>query len=157
MPLPLSWNDDLVGKPEYLKTARNRTQALKYGYQDSNRVREHKRDYYASVEQMDQAVGRVLDELDRLRIRDKTWIIFMGDNGWFLGEHGMTSKVLPYEESMRVPMMIAGPGTKRSGLRSKLALNIDLTATIFELAGVQASKSDAGSQPVATDLGFGTG
>ena len=55
------------GKPEYLKTSRNRTQALKYGYDDPENIRRHTRDYYASVEQMDAAVGRVLDELERLR------------------------------------------------------------------------------------------
>jgi arylsulfatase A-like enzyme len=135
MPLPKTWNDDLSGKPEYLKTARNRTQALKYGYDKPEAIRKHARDYYAGVQQMDAALGRVLDELDRLDLRGKTWIIYMGDNGWMLGEHGMTSKVLPYEESMRVPMVIAGPDTKRL-TASDLVLNIDLTATIYELAGI---------------------
>lgn len=135
MPLPETWNDDLSGKPEYLKTARNRTQALKYGYDKPEAIRKHARDYYAGVQQMDASLGRVLDELDRLDLRVKTWIIYMGDNGWMLGEHGMTSKVLPYEESMRVPMVIAGPDTKQH-TASDLVLNIDLTATIYELAGV---------------------
>ena len=135
MPLPKTWNDDLSGKPEYLKTARNRTKALKFGYEKPEAIRKHARDYYAGIQQMDAAVGRVLDELERRNLRDNTWIIYMGDNGWLLGEHGMTSKVLPYEESMRVPMVIAGPDTKRL-TASDLVLNIDLTATIYELAGV---------------------
>ncbi|WP_146389853.1 sulfatase-like hydrolase/transferase [Allorhodopirellula solitaria] len=140
MPLPETWDDDLAGKPEYLKTSRNRSQAVKYGYKDPDAIREHARDYYASVEQMDAAVGRVLDRLDRQGLRENTWVIFMGDNGWFLGEHGLTSKVLPYEESMRVPMAIAGP--KTSALVSdELVLNIDLTATIYELAGLSAPAS----------------
>ncbi|TWT84907.1 Choline-sulfatase [Planctomycetes bacterium CA13] len=140
MPLPKTWNDDLDGKPEYLKTSRNRTQATKYGYDDATNIRNHMRDYYASVEQMDASVGRLLDELDRRQIRDKTWIILMGDNGWFLGEHGMTNKVLPYEESMRVPMAIAGPSTAAQ-ISEKLVLNIDLTATIYELAGLSVPSS----------------
>ncbi len=135
MPLPKTWNDDLSGKPEYLKTARNRTKALKFGYDKPEAIRKHARDYYAGIQQMDAALGRVLDELERRNLRDNTWIIYMGDNGWLLGEHGMTSKVLPYEESMRVPMAIAGPDTKRL-TASDLVLNIDLTATIYELAGV---------------------
>ena len=151
MPLPESWNDDLAGKPGYLKTARNRTRALEYGYDAPDRIQEHARDYYASVEQMDSAVGRVLDELDRLGIRENTWILFMGDNGWFLGEHGLTSKVLPYEESMRVPMMLCGPSTKAQVL-DQLVLNIDLTATIYELAGLDASPALHGRSllPLAT-------
>ena len=143
MPLPTTWNDDLTGKPSYLTSGRNRTQALKYGYNDPKRIRKHVRDYYASVEQMDQAIGRVLNEIDRLSIRDNTWIIFMGDNGWFLGEHGMTSKVLAYEESMRVPMAIAGPNTKPQVV-DDLVLNIDLTATIYQLAGLPVEKSHHG-------------
>ncbi|MFO7905312.1 MAG: sulfatase-like hydrolase/transferase [Planctomycetota bacterium] len=135
MPLPETWKDDLAGKPEYLKTSRNRTQALKYGYDEPENIRRHTRDYYAGVEQMDAAVGRVLDELERLNLMDSTWIIFMGDNGWMLGEHGMTSKVLPYEASMRVPMAIAGPTTTPRA-SNDLVLNVDLTATVYELAGL---------------------
>ena len=140
MPLPKTWNDDLAGKPDYLRRSRHRTQALKYGYDNPTNIRRHTRDYIASVEQMDATVGRVLDELDRLKVRDKTWIIFMGDNGWMLGEHGMTSKVLPYEESMRVPMAIAGPSTSPK-VSTDLVLNIDLTATIYDLAGLPVPTS----------------
>ncbi|TWT84389.1 Choline-sulfatase [Planctomycetes bacterium CA13] len=135
MPLPETWNDDLDGKPEYLKSARNRTRALEYGYDNPAKIRSHIRDYSASVEQMDAAVGRVLDELKRRKLKANTWIFFMGDNGWMLGEHGMTSKVLPYEESMRVPMAISGPET-RPNVSQDLVLNIDLTATIYGLAGL---------------------
>lgn len=135
MPLPETWDDDLRGKPEYLKTARNRTRAIEYGYENPNSIRSHARDYYASVEQMDAAVGRLINEVDRRGQSKNTWYIFMGDNGWLLGEHGMTSKVLPYEESMRVPMAIAGPETSAK-ISNDLVLNIDLTATIYELAGL---------------------
>ena len=85
-------NDDLAGKPEYLKTSRSRTKALEYGYDDPSAIQSHARDYYASVEQMDGAVGRLLDRLEESHLRDNTWIILMGDNGWFLGEHGFTSQ-----------------------------------------------------------------
>lgn len=140
MSLPVTWNDDLSKKPEYLKTSRNRTQAMKYGYDDPENIRNHIRDYYASVVQMDAAVGRVLNELEQQNLQDNTWIIFMGDNGWMLGEHGMTSKVLPYEESMRVPMAIAGPQTVQRK-SDELVLNIDITATMYELAGVAVPES----------------
>ncbi|QDT10929.1 sulfatase-like hydrolase/transferase [Stieleria marina] len=135
MPLPKTWNDDLAGKPEYLNASRNRTQAIKYGYEDPAAIRNHARDYYASVEQMDAAVGRLMNEVQRRGLSENTWYIFMGDNGWFLGEHGMTSKVLPYEESMRVPMAIAGPKTS-ARVSEELVMNIDLTATIYDLAGL---------------------
>lgn len=145
MPLAATWNDDLAGKPEYLKTSRNRTRAFEYGYDKPEAIRKHTRDYYAGVQQMDAAVGRVLNQLDELALSENTWIIYMGDNGWMLGDHGMTSKVLPYEESIRVPMAVALPRNHRfasnsvmstGGINEELVLNIDLTATIYELAGL---------------------
>jgi len=140
MPLAETWNDDLEGKPDYLAASRSRTQALKYGYDDPQNIRQHTRDYYASVQQMDAAVGRLLDELDRRGLRENTWIILMGDNGWMLGEHGFTSKVLAYEESMRVPMVVVGPECKPQ-VRDELVLNIDLTAMIYQLAGLDVPAS----------------
>lgn len=140
MPLPPTWEDDLAGKPPYLRTARSRAQALRYGYDDPDRIRRHVRRYRAAVTQVDAALGRVIDAVDRLGRRERTWFLFMGDNGWQIAEHGFTSKVLAYEESIRVPMVIAGPGgTARVDRR--IALNIDLPATILDIAGVERPSS----------------
>jgi len=68
----------------------------------------------------------------------------MGDNGWFMGEHAFTSKVLPYEESIRVPMIIAGPGVEPA-TDSHLVLNIDLAPTILELAQIGIPQNMHGS------------
>lgn len=134
MPLPSTWNDALEGKPPYLRAARSRTQALRYGYDDPAAIRTHVRDYYASVTDMDRAFGRVLAALNVLGLTENTYIVILGDNGWLLGEHGLTSKVLAYEESMRVPLIVAGPGVE-SGVRDQLAANIDIAPTILSLAG----------------------
>ncbi|MBD3265289.1 sulfatase-like hydrolase/transferase, partial [bacterium] len=125
MPLPKTWQDDLAGKPPYLKTGRNRQQALKYGYDKAHNIRAHFRDYYAAITEMDATLGTLLKKLDDLGMWDNTYIIFMGDNGWFMGEHGFTSKVLPYEESIRVPMILAGPGIQHQ-TDHHLVLNADL-------------------------------
>jgi arylsulfatase A-like enzyme len=135
MPLPPTWQDDLTGKPPYLRTGRNRQQALRYGYDEADNIRRHFQHYYAAIAEMDAALGRVLAKLDDLGLRDETYILFMGDNGWFMGEHGLTSKVLPYEESIRVPMIVAGPGLRRA-TNGRLALNVDIAPTILELAGL---------------------
>ena len=128
MPLPESWNDGLKGKANYLAKSRSRTKALKYGYDNAQAIKSHTRDYYASIEQMDKTLGTVLDELDRLGVRDNTWIIMQGDNGWLLGEHGLTSKVLAYEDSIRVPLIIAPPsGTAK--INQDFALGIDIAPT----------------------------
>jgi arylsulfatase A-like enzyme len=64
-----------------------------------------------------------------------TYIVFMGDNGWFLGEHRFTSKVLAYEESVHVPMFIIGPGIN-PGTSDAMVLNIDVLPTMLELANL---------------------
>lgn len=135
MRLPATWNDDLEGKPPYLKSARSRQQALSYGYDDGEKIRRHMARYAAAVSQADAAVGRVIEAVDRLGLTDETWFVAMGDNGWMIGEHGFTSKVLAYEESIRVPMLIAGPGTSAK-VEERIALNIDLAPTMLAIAGI---------------------
>ncbi len=135
LPVSPTWNDSLAGKPPYLRESRSRTQALAYGYENPAAIRAHTRDYYAAVEQMDASLGPLLAALDRLRLRDSTWILFLSDNGWMMGDHGFTSKVLAYEESIRVPMLLAGPGLP-ARTDDHLVLGIDITATLLELAGL---------------------
>jgi arylsulfatase A-like enzyme len=145
--VPKSWSDDLSGKLPYLEAARSRQQALKYGYDKKERVVDHIRRYYAAVTEVDASIGRVLDHLKETGLDDNTWIVFMGDNGWLLGEHQFTSKVLAYEESIRVPMIITGPKA-RTGLEARFALNIDLAPTILDLAGVPADERMDGTSLV---------
>jgi arylsulfatase A-like enzyme len=140
MPVPETWQDDLTGKPAYLKEGRNRQQALRYGYDKAENIRRHFQRYYAAITEMDAALGRILKAVDVMGLRDNTYFIFMGDNGWFMGEHGFTSKVLPYEESIRVPMIVAGPGIEHA-VNSHLVLSIDLAPTILELAKTPIPKN----------------
>ena len=135
LPLPSTVRGDLTGKPPYLETVRNRTQADSYGYQDPAKVRQHIRDYYAVITQMDAMLGRLLAAVDRLNLRENTWIIFLSDNGWLLGEHRMTSKVLAYSDSVRIPLLIAGPKIP-ARVEARLALNIDIAPTLLALAGL---------------------
>lgn len=134
LPLPPTATGDLTGKPPYLETVRNRTQADHYGYRDPAKLRAHIRDYYAVITQLDAMLGRLFAALNRLKLRDNTWIIFTSDNGWLLGEHRMTSKVLAYTDSVRVPLLISGRGVQPR-VEDRLALNLDLAPTLLELAG----------------------
>ena len=136
MPVAANKDDDLSDKPEYLMTVRNRTQALKYGYPAKDKIQAHTKDYYSVITEMDAFVGRILDEVEKLGIADYTYLIFMSDNGWMLGDHGFTSKVLPYRPSSHVPLAIIGPGVEPS-TEDGLALNIDLMPTILDLAGLK--------------------
>ena len=135
MPVPSNWRDDLSGKPPYLKTGRHRKRGKLYGYEDAAAIQRHFQAYFAAITEMDRALGTVVAALDRLGLRDNTWLILMGDNGWFMGEHGFTSKVLPYEESIRVPFIVSGPGLGGT-VRSEMVLNADIAPTFLDLAGV---------------------
>ncbi|MBU3005567.1 sulfatase-like hydrolase/transferase [Paraglaciecola arctica] len=141
VPLPVSYPPDhrATGKPPYLKHSRSYTRAMDvYGYKDENKLRAHIHDYYAAVTDMDKEIGRLLNKLDILGLSDNTIVIFMSDNGWFLGEHGLTSKVLAYKASMQVPLFISGKGIEPS-VRDELVINTDMAPFILDLAGVSVN------------------
>ena len=133
--LPKNWPDKaLEGKPGYLREGRHRQQALSYGYHYPDTLREQTKRYYAAITEMDAAMGRVLQKVKELPNADNTYVIFMSDNGWFIGDHLFTSKVLAYEASMRVPLVITGPGIE-PGNNQDLVLNIDIFPTLLDILG----------------------
>jgi arylsulfatase A-like enzyme len=136
MRVPANWRDDLTGKPPYLATGRSRVQGCEDGYDSEDGLRRNTARYYAAITDLDRILGRMLESIDSLGLRGNTYVLFTSDNGWFLGEHGFTSKVLAYEESIRVPLIVAGPGMKGQ-VDDHLVLNVDLATTVLELAGLR--------------------
>ncbi len=97
------------------------------------------KNYYRLCSEVDAVCGRVLDELDRQGLRDSTLVIFTTDNGYFHADHGLADKWYPYQESIRVPLMIRDPRHPAPGtVRGELTLNVDLAPTILGAAGVPA-------------------
>lgn len=97
--------------------------------------------YYAATSYVDAQIGRVLDELDRLRLAERTIIVLWGDHGWHLGDHGAWTKHTNYEQANRIPLVIVAPGVTRPGTRTRqLAETVDLYPTLADLAGL--SKPD---------------
>ena len=96
--------------------------------------------YHQQIHAIDVAVGMIRAALERNRVADNTVVIFTSDNGFFCGAHGYGSKVLPYEESSRVPLIIFDPRHQNSGKKLRCAAltgNVDIAPTILELAGVK--------------------
>lgn len=88
-----------------------------------------------ALKSLDEMVSGIVDTLARTGELDNTYLVFTSDNGYSLGAHRLTQKMAPYEESMRVPLTIAGPGI-RPGRSAAMALSIDLAPTIFDWAGI---------------------
>ncbi len=103
-------------------------------------------DYFRAISAIDDNVGRVLDELDKLKLTEDTVVVFTSDNGYYLGDHGLGDKRSAYEESMRIPMLLRYP---RLGLRGKvvdeMVLNLDLAPTFLNFAGVAIPKEMQGA------------
>ena len=95
---------------------------------------------------VDESLGRIMATLDSLKLLDKTVIVFSSDNGFFFGEHGLTTeRRLPYEESIRNPLLVRYPPRIPAGSRPEgLALTVDLAPTLLELTGVPISPSIQG-------------
>lgn len=94
--------------------------------------------YLAAISYVDAGVGRLLEELDRLRLRDNTVVIFWGDHGYYMGEHGWWGgKHNNYEGATRAPLLVAAPGQKTAGQHSPALVEfVDIYPSLAELCGL---------------------
>jgi len=101
-------------------------------------VREHMAAYYAMITHVDAQIGRVLQALEESGQADNTLIIFTGDNGLAVGQHGLLGKQNLYDHSVRVPMILAGPMVPPGKSNDALVCLYDLFPTSCELAGLES-------------------
>jgi arylsulfatase len=101
------------------------------------------KDMYAMATEVDEAVGAIIEKIKSLGVYDKTVLIFTTDNGNMHGEHGLAEKWYPFEESMRVPLVIQDPRMpkeRRGTMSDAWTLNVDLAPTILGVANIPPSK-----------------
>jgi len=98
-------------------------------------VRVHRREYYALITHLDAQIGRILDALEKSGQADNTWIFFTADHGLAVGHHGLIGKQNMYDDSVRVPFVVAGPGVKAGAKISAPIYLQDVMATALDLAG----------------------
>ena len=131
------WNEaDVSDKPAYIRGLPLLGTAGTNAYLWINQTYRSQMGALAAV---DDGVGTIMNQLAASGLLSNTYVIFTSDNGYMRGEHRLPyNKVVPYEPSIRVPLVISGPGIPAETERGDIVSNIDLTATIIDLAGANA-------------------
>jgi arylsulfatase A-like enzyme len=126
------------GKPNWVREQRYGWHGVEYMFHGAFEFDGFYRAYTETLLALDESVGRVLDYVEAAPLRSNTLVIYMGDNGFLLGEHGLIDKRHAYEESMRVPMLAYAPGFIAPGSKiDDMVRNIDIAPTLLELAGAR--------------------
>ena len=128
------------GAPEYaiLPGGELRTyHGIPEGHVPDDLARKLKHGYYAAISYTDAQIGKVVDELSRLGLRQNTIIILWGDHGWKLGEHDAWCKHSTVENDVNAPLLLSVPGMKNAGAHSDALVEfVDIYPTLSELAGL---------------------
>ncbi|MDZ4287433.1 MAG: sulfatase [Prosthecobacter sp.] len=116
-------------------------------FDDPQKAQRILHDYYSLITGMDREVGRILDTLEKKGLTKNTVVIFSGDNGYALADRGMADKWYPYDEDLRVPLIIRDPrlpAERRGAKVDAFALNVDLAATMLDMAGLPVPQAMQG-------------
>lgn len=131
--------------PDFIKNSFNRVRYF-WRWDTPEKYQRNLRSYYRMISGLDNTMGRVLAEVEKLGLKDNTVVIFSGDNGYYMAQRGLAGKWSHYEESLRVPLVISDPRSKaKSKTVDQFALNIDIPATILELANALKPKTMQGN------------
>jgi N-acetylglucosamine-6-sulfatase len=129
--------ENYQNKPRWLHDQRNSWHGVDFPYHSDLDIEEYYKKYCETLCAVDDGIGSVMDQLDAMGIRDETLIIYMGDNGFMFGEHGLIDKRVAYETSIRVPMLMQCPELFDGGaVVDEVVANIDIAPTILEAMGL---------------------
>ncbi len=125
-------------KPRWLRDQRNSWHGVDFPYHSELDIERYYKRYCETLRSVDDSIGRVLQQLKDMGIHDETLVIYMGDNGFMFGEHGLIDKRVAYETSMRVPMLVQCPALIKQGtVLDQMIANLDVGPTVMEVMGLQ--------------------
>lgn len=131
--------------PQWVRAQRYSWHGVDFMYHGQTDFDQFYVDYLETLIGIDNSVGRVLQFLKDNNLDKETLVIYMGDNGFAFGEHGLIDKRQAYEESMRVPLLARCPALIKPGSNIKqMVLNVDIAPSILEMAGVKEPKQMQG-------------
>jgi len=130
--------ENYKGKPDWVKEQRNSWHGVDHMYHGQMDFDTFYRRYCETLLSVDESIGRVIKYLEDNNLAEDTLVMYMGDNGFVFGEHGLIDKRHMYEESMRVPFLAWCPGMiKPASVIEELVQNIDIAPTVLDVAGLE--------------------
>lgn len=144
IPEPLLGEDEYFNRlPKEVRDGFNRVR-WKWRFDTPEKYQQMVKGYYRMITEIDNEIGQIRKQLKQKGIDDNTIIIVMGDNGYFLGDRQLADKWLMYDVSIRIPLIIFDPRVKKSSSVDQMVLNIDITKTMMDMAGITAPKNYQG-------------
>ncbi len=144
VPTPVTWIDEpdaFRDVPMWVKNQRNSRHGVEFAYYTNLDLANYYKRYCETILAVDDSVGRLLGWLDRTGDTEETAVLYLGDNGFLFGEHGLIDKRCAYEESIRIPMLWHCPQLFGKGrVVEETVANIDVAPSLLALAGVTPPK-----------------
>ena len=145
---PATW-DSAPGKealrPMWVQNQRNSWHGVDFPYHSTLDIGEYYKRYCETLLAVDESITALLGHLRRRGLLESTLVLYLGDNGFAFGEHGLIDKRTAYEESMRVPMLMHCPELFKAGrVVEEVVANIDIAPSLLEAAGLTAPGHIAG-------------
>ncbi|MCA9005492.1 MAG: sulfatase, partial [Planctomycetaceae bacterium] len=141
MPIPKTMentSENYFNKPMWLKNQRNSWHGVDFAYHQDTDIEEHYRLYCEALLSVDESIARVRQWLKDNGLAENTLVMYMGDNGFQWGEHGLIDKRTAYEASMRVPLVGVCSGLWKPGtVINEVVANIDIGPTVLAAAGLK--------------------
>lgn len=126
-----------AGIPQWVRKQRHSWHGVDYMYHGTIPFNDFYHRYFETLQAVDESIEKIITWVNQQGLANNTMIVYMGDNGFSFGEHGLIDKRHAYEESMRVPLLIWAPGmVKPNSVIEQVIMNVDLAPTFLEMAGI---------------------